>query len=64
MIRVVRISAPRFVAGLVAEDGRVVAAAPIIRSYRGRTLEQARRHCERRGWAWEEIPSGPDHPMP
>lgn len=52
----VRITAPHFVAGLIARDGKVVEAAPILRR---QMLEQDGTTvafiCRRRGWSWERV---------
>lgn len=48
----VRITGPWFVAGLVAEDGRVIEAAPILKYMMGWTGRQVRLYCEQRGWTW------------
>jgi hypothetical protein len=44
-----RVVAPNFVAGVVAKDGRVVKAAPILRWALGKPLEELRNGAEARG---------------
>lgn len=51
----VRIVAPRFVAGLVAVDGHVVIAAPILRKMIGWDGRQVATECARKGWTWERV---------
>lgn len=51
----VRIVAPHFVAGLVADGGRVVEAAPILRYMLGWTGSQVARYCRRGAWRWERL---------
>jgi hypothetical protein len=48
----IRIVAPRFVAGLEA-DTRVVRAAPILRHLLGMSGAEVAAVCIRRGWRWE-----------
>lgn len=47
---VVTIDAPHFNAGIVAENGKVVRAAPIIRYMIGWTGVQVRDYCRKKGW--------------
>lgn len=51
----IRIVAPHFVAGIDAEDGRVVEAAPILRYMIGWTGPQVAAYCTRKGWTWERL---------
>ncbi len=60
----IRIVAPHFVAGIVAKDGRVIAAADILR-YMEREKWDGRRvaaYCKAKGWTWERVGRrGEDH---
>jgi len=48
--KLIRIEGPKFVAGVVLEDGHVVRAAPIV-SYMAQWGERhVRRYCESKGW--------------
>lgn len=51
------IDAPHFYAGLVAREGRVIEAAPIIHYMKqGRwTGQQVADYCVKRGWTWEVV---------
>ena len=55
------IDAPHFYAGLIAENGRVKAAADIIRymAPKGRrpgwTGRQVADYCREKGWTWEVV---------
>ena len=66
----VRIEAPHFVAGLDAEGGRVVRAAPIVRYMIGWDGRRVARYCASKGWAWtaqpydEEVTHGDDDHRP
>ena len=51
----VRITAPHFVAGLVAEAGRVYIAAPILRYMVGWTGNQVADYCAGKRWTWERV---------
>lgn len=51
----IQITAPHFCAGLVAKDGRVIRAAPIIKYMRGWTGQQVADYCREKGWHWERI---------
>lgn len=52
--RLIQITAPHFVAGIVALDGRVVEAAPILRYMAGWTGQEMVACCRRKGWTWEQ----------
>ena len=46
----IRIVAPRFVAGVVLEEKRVVRTAPILRKMQGWTLGRVLRKCASEHW--------------
>jgi len=49
------ITAPHFTAGIVARDGRVIEAAPIVRFMKGWNGERVATYCKRKGWKWERL---------
>lgn len=49
----VRITAPHFIAGIVAKDGIVVRAAPILKYMMGWTGKQVAEYTTKNGWSWE-----------
>jgi hypothetical protein len=51
----VRVVAHHFVAGLVAVDGRVVRAAPILRYMLGWDGARVAAYVQARGWGWERL---------
>lgn len=51
-MRTVLIEAPYFCAAVIAVDGRVVAAAPIIHYMIGWNGQQVRDYCRKKGWSW------------
>ncbi len=51
----VRVTAPRFVAGLVLHDDVVIKTAPIARYMVGWSLDKLRKHCERKKWQLEVV---------
>lgn len=55
LVRIVSNSSPTFVAGLVAEDGEVVRAAPIIGYMLGWDGRRVAAYCALRGWTWEVV---------
>lgn len=48
----IRISAKSFCAGLVARDGKVVRAAPIIGYMVGWDGGRVAAYCKKKGWRW------------
>ena len=50
--QLVQIDAPHFCAGIVARDGRVIVAAPILHYMTGWDGQQVKSYCEKKGWAW------------
>ena len=52
-----QVTGPGFAAGVVARDGRVIEAAPILRNHikRGMTGQQVVYACYEQGWTWEKI---------
>lgn len=52
----IRVSAKHFVAGLVARDGRVILAAPILRYAMGWDGRKLAEYCRVKGWTWERVP--------
>lgn len=56
-MKLLRIVAPHFVAGLDVDDtGRVTKAAPIIGWMVGKTLAYVSSYCGRKGWRIAECP--------
>ena len=55
MTTLVRISAPHFVAGIVARDGRVVLAAPIVYYMVGWDGRRVADYCAAKNWTWERV---------
>jgi hypothetical protein len=54
MIEIVfSIKAPRFTAGVVTRDNRVIAAAPNVRRLIGMTDQQVAEQCRANGWTLE-----------
>lgn len=55
-MKLIRITAPHFVAGFVA-DGAVVSreCAPILSYMRGWSGRQVADYCKRKSWAWEVV---------
>jgi hypothetical protein len=51
----IAIDAPHFYAGLVAQDGKVIEAAPIIGYMLGWTGKQVANYCAKKGWVWERV---------
>lgn len=51
----IQIITPHFVAGLVARNGKVIEAAPIIRYMRGWTGQRVADYCKEKGWTWNKI---------
>jgi hypothetical protein len=49
------IDAPNFCAGLVARDGRVIEAAPILRYMKGWTGRRVADYCMAKGWRWKTV---------
>jgi len=48
------IYAPHFVAGVVAHQGRVIDAAPILRYMLGWDGKQVAAYCVRKRWSWRK----------
>jgi len=50
----VSIAGPRFVAGIVAHNGRVAEVAPILKKHitKGMTGEEVAAKCRDKGWTW------------
>lgn len=48
--RLVRVSAPHFVAGLVTDGERCTVAAPIMKWAVGKTEDELRSYFTRKGW--------------
>lgn len=51
----ISIDAPHFNAGIVARDGRVVAAAPILNYMLGWDGAKVADYCRGKGWAWIKV---------
>jgi len=47
---IAEITAPHFTAGIVLENDRVIEAAPIVKSLKGKTRAQVRDYCLQQGW--------------
>lgn len=56
----VQITAPHFVAGLQAEDGRVVRAAPIIKYMIGWDGGGLKSWCHHKGWTYQVVDRLPE----
>lgn len=55
--RMLRVTAPHFVAGLLLdEDRRCIETAPILTASIGKSETQLRAYFERRGWQVEVVP--------
>lgn len=54
-MRLIRVVAPHFVAGLEAADGVVVRTAPILKYMVGWQGRRFARYVTRKGWAWERV---------
>lgn len=50
-----RISAPHFVAGVIAENGCVMQTAPILHYMRGWNGARVAAYVTRKGWRWERV---------
>jgi len=52
-----QITGPGFSAGVVARDGKVIQAAPIVARVirNGMTGEQLADQCRKMGWTWEVV---------
>lgn len=50
-----RITSPRFVAGIIIEDGRVTETAPIIYWLRGKPVEDLKTILVKYGWKIERV---------
>ena len=59
MTNLVRVVAPHFVAGLVAVDGVVTEAAPILRWTIGKRSAWLAAYFKRKSWKWEIISKQP-----
>jgi hypothetical protein len=46
------IDAPHFYAGAIVENGTIKKAAPIIKWTRGKTIEQVKTYCFKKGWGY------------
>jgi hypothetical protein len=51
----VRITAPHVVAGIVALDGKMIRAAPIVAYMMGWDGRKLSRYCDRKGWKWQLV---------
>jgi hypothetical protein len=58
MTNLVRVVAPHFCAGIVAVDGVVVEAAPILRWAIGKRSAWLIGYFKRKSWAWEIVARG------
>jgi hypothetical protein len=55
MTKLIRISAPHFVCGVVAEAGRIVTAAPIVAYMIGWNGRKFADYCKEKKWKWEKL---------
>ena len=53
----ITIDAPHFNAGIVARDGIVIEAAPIVRYMIGWDGKRVVDYCRAHGWTWERVPN-------
>ena len=53
----IQITAQHFVAGLIAEQGRVIQAAPVIRYMIGWDGRQVVDYCARKRWQCARVPT-------
>jgi len=51
----IQITAPHFVAGIVARDGKVIEAANIVKYMRGWDGKQVADYCKEKGWSWRRV---------
>ena len=56
----VRVVAPHFVAGIVARDGVVIDAAPILSWSIGKTQNYLTKYFNKKGWTYESVCSFDD----
>ncbi len=52
---IIRIVAPRFVAGIILAHGRIIRCAPILRHMFGWTMSEVVTYCRKRGWQWQVV---------
>lgn len=62
--QLIRVTSRHFVAGMLVEDGIVVAAAPILKSYVGREFRKLLDEWPQRGWWCSEVTLNESHPIP
>lgn len=53
----IQVTAPHFVAGVVAWNGRIQEAAPILRYMVGWDAQKFTSYTAKRGWSWKKSPS-------
>jgi hypothetical protein len=51
----IQVDAPHFCAGLVAKEGKVVIAAPILRYMIGWTGTQFQAYLKKKGWTYQRV---------
>lgn len=51
----IQVMADHFTAGIVAKDGVVCRAAPILAWMLGMTGKEFVEYCRRKGWRWEVV---------
>lgn len=56
----IQITAPHFVAGIVARDGKVIEAASIVKYMRGWDGKQVADYCKMQGWSWRRVETNGD----
>ena len=54
-MKLIRITAPHFCAGFVADSVVTKECAPIIAYMRGWSGRQVADYCKRKGWTWEVV---------
>lgn len=53
----VQITSAYFCAGIVAREGRVIVAAPILHYMKGWDGQQVKSYCQKKGWTWTRLTS-------
>ncbi len=53
--KLILIEAPHFAAGIVARDGKVTVAAPILIYMLGWDGKQVADYCRSKGWTWTRV---------
>jgi hypothetical protein len=56
VIKTVQITAPHMCAAVTAKNGKIVQAAPILRTMIGWDGRMLANYCKKRGWSWQVVP--------